>query len=60
MDFKHSNNVSNNTLYGMGFIGAVIYYLSTATTIGAGIFGIVKGIFWPAFVVYELLKYFGM
>jgi hypothetical protein len=43
--------------YGLGFLGALIYYLQHAATFWAGLVGILKAIFWPAFLVYELLKF---
>ncbi len=46
--------------YGMGFLGALVYFLSTATSFAAGILGIIKAIFWPGVLVYALLKYFGL
>ena len=49
----------NHTVYGMGFIGAVIYYISHATGFWMGVLGLVKAIFWPAFLVYEALKALG-
>ena len=45
--------------YGLGFIGALIYYISTATSFWIGVFGIVKAILWPAFLVFEALKFIG-
>jgi len=45
--------------YGLGFIGAVIYYISTAATFWMGVLGILKAIVWPAFLVFELLKFLG-
>jgi len=44
-------------VYGLGFIGAAIYFISTATTFSAGIIGFLKAIVWPAFLVFELLKF---
>jgi hypothetical protein len=46
-------------VYGLGFIGAVIYYISTATGFWVGVLGILKALVWPAFLVFELLKYLG-
>ncbi len=46
--------------YGLGFIGALIYYVSTATSFWNGVLGVLKAIVWPAFLVFELLKYMGM
>ncbi|HOH99327.1 MAG TPA: hypothetical protein PLE85_02200 [Bacteroidales bacterium] len=47
-------------VYGLGFIGAAIYFISTATSFWVGVLGFLKAIVWPAFLVYELLKYLGM
>lgn len=52
-------NTYGNTVYGMGFIGAAIYYISHATGFWMGCLGFVKAIFWPAFLVYEALKALG-
>ena len=46
--------------YGLGFIGALVYYISAATGFWNGAWGIVKAMLWPAFLVYELMKYLGM
>ncbi|HJX06211.1 MAG TPA: hypothetical protein VJ461_05860 [Candidatus Nanoarchaeia archaeon] len=42
-------------VYGLGFIGAAIYYISTATGFWMGVLGFLKAIVWPAFLVYQLL-----
>ncbi len=49
----------SNAVYGLGFIGAAIYYISTATGFWLGALGILKALFWPAFLVYEALKALG-
>lgn len=46
-------------IYGLGFIGAAIYYISHAATFWIGVLGFLKALVWPAFVVYEALKYLG-
>ena len=46
----------NSAVYGLGFIGATIYYVSTATGFWMGTLGILKAFVWPAFLVYEALK----
>ena len=50
----------SEAVYGLGLIGAWIYYFTTATTFWMGVIGFFKGIFWPAFLVFELMKYLGM
>jgi hypothetical protein len=44
-------------IFFLGWIGALIYYVQTATGFWAGVLGILKSFVWPAFVVYELLKF---
>lgn len=47
-------------VYGLGFIGAIVYYISHAPNFWAGLLGILKSIVWPAFLVYEALKHLAM
>ena len=42
-------------VYGLGFLGAAIYYIQQATGFWNGVLGILKAAVWPAFVVYKLL-----
>ena len=51
---------ASDAVYGLGLIGAWVYYISHASTFWLGVLGIIKGIFWPAMLVYELLKYLKM
>ena len=53
----HSN--SSNAVYGLGLIGAAIYYISIATSFWMGVLGFLKAIVWPAFLVYDALKQLG-
>jgi len=50
---------SSSSVYGLGFIGAAIYYISTATGFWMGALGVLKALVWPAFLVYEALKALG-
>ncbi len=57
-----NQNISHGTsgaIYGLGFIGAVVYYISTAPTFWIGVLGFLKAIVWPAFLVYDALKFLG-
>jgi hypothetical protein len=54
---KNSSCSSCGAFYGLGFLGALVYYLSTATSFWIGVLGVLKSIVWPAFLVYELLKF---
>jgi hypothetical protein len=53
------HSTSSNAVYGLGFIGAVIYYIIQATSFWMGVLGILKAIVWPAILVYEALKALG-
>lgn len=46
--------------YGMAFLGALYYYITTASGFWEGALGVLKAIFWPAMLVYELMKRWGM
>lgn len=46
-------------IYGLGFLGALVYYVSTAPDFGAAVLGIIKALLWPAFLVYGLLLFIG-
>ena len=51
---------SNGALYGVGLIGAAIYFIGSATTFGMGFIGFLKALVRPGYLVYGLLKYLGM
>ena len=53
-------NSCGGAFYGFGFIGAVIYYISTATSFWMGVLGVLKAIVWPAFMIFEFMKFLGM
>lgn len=55
-----ASSCTGGVIYGLGFVGAVIYYISTATNFWIGVLGLLKAIVWPAFLVFELLKYLGI
>ena len=45
--------------YFLGFIGAAVYYFSTAASFLGGVSGLLKALVWPVFLVYEILKFVG-
>jgi predicted small integral membrane protein len=57
---RNYNASASQPVYGLGFIGALVYYISHATTFWLGVVGFFKAIFWPAMLVYEMLKYLEM
>ena len=51
---------SAGAIYGFGFIGAAAYYITTSTGFWMGVWGVIKAIVWPVFLVYEAFKYLGL
>jgi len=49
---------ASDTIYGLGVIGAWVYFIGRAPTPRLRVLGFFKAIFWPAILVYELLKFF--
>jgi len=46
-----------DAVYGLGLLGALVYYLQTATSFWDGVVGILQALLWPAFLVYHLLGF---
>jgi hypothetical protein len=46
----------HGSIYGMAFIGALVYYIQHATTFWFGVLGFFKALFWPAMLIYKLLE----
>ena len=43
-------------VYGLGFIGAAVYYFAAADQFWEFVLAVPKAFVWPAILVYELLK----
>ncbi len=48
---------SSGAVYGLGLIGACVYYISQASNTKQKFTGFLKALVWPAYLVYELLKF---
>ncbi|OGF46087.1 MAG: hypothetical protein A2452_01550 [Candidatus Firestonebacteria bacterium RIFOXYC2_FULL_39_67] len=59
-DKWHHHNGASGGIYGLAFIGALIYFMQRADSFWTVILGILKAIIWPVLVVYNLLKYLNM
>jgi hypothetical protein len=60
MTFKNGPAGASGAIYGLGFIGALVYYIQHATSFWSGLLGILYSLFWPAMLVYKLLEYLKM
>lgn len=47
-------------VYGMGLIGALIYFIGHATGFWMGVLGVLKAVIWPVLVVYKALGVLGL
>ncbi len=47
----------SGAVYGLGLIGAAVYFISHAPTFWWGVVGFLKALVWPAFLVYEAFKF---
>lgn len=56
---RTSTSVSAS-VYGLGFIGAAVYFIGHAPTFWAGVLGFLKALVWPAFLVYKALEALNM
>lgn len=52
-----SNSGGGNAVYGLGIFGAAVYYIQQADGFWPVIGAILKALVWPAFLVYDLLKF---
>lgn len=50
------NNGVFGGVYGMAFLGALVYFIQHATTFGAGVIGFFKAVFWPSILLYKVLE----
>lgn len=47
-------------VYGLGIIGALIYYLGNMTSFSDFFWGVLKSLLWPAFLIHRALEVLGM
>jgi hypothetical protein len=46
-------------IYGLGIFGALVYFWQQADRFWEYLLAVVQGLFWPAFMVYEVFKALG-
>lgn len=59
-DRKSYRGGGSGAVYGLGFIGAAVYFIQHADSFGMGVVGFLKAIVWPAFVIFELMRHLQM
>jgi len=60
MKSDYHKSAPSGAVYGLGLIGAAIYFIGQASGFWMGVLGFLKALVWPVFFVYEALKHFGM
>ncbi|MCU0667032.1 MAG: hypothetical protein MUF85_00210 [Patescibacteria group bacterium] len=53
-----NESASSGAVYGLGFIGALIYFLQAANGLWEFILAFLQAAVWPAYIVYKLLESF--
>jgi len=53
-----NESASAGAVYGLGLIGALIYFLQAANGFWEVILAFLQAIVWPAYIVYKLLESF--
>ncbi len=53
------NKNTSEAVYGMGVIGAAVFFVQQATTFWGGALGLLKALIWPALMIYKLLAFLG-
>lgn len=53
---RPSPSPAGGTVYGLGLVGALVWFWQQATGFGEHVVGILEAIVWPAFLVYDALK----
>jgi hypothetical protein len=48
---------AGDAVYGLGLIGALVYYIQHGHGFWGVVLGILKAIVWPAFLIYDALKH---
>lgn len=44
-------------IYGLSFLGALIYYIQHANTFWVGVIGFLKALVWPAILIYKIMEF---
>lgn len=50
-------NTTSDAIYGLGLIGAAVYFIQHASSFWQGVLGLLKALIWPAILVYKLLEF---
>jgi len=55
-----NDSCQTGLVYVLGFVGALIYYISAASGFWMTVLAILKALVWPAMLVFDALKFLAM
>ena len=53
---EHASAAGSGAIYGLGMFGAWVWFWQQADSFWAYVFVFVQGIFWPAWMVYDVFQ----
>lgn len=53
---KMKYHAGSGAIYGLGILGALVYFIQHSSSILDGFIGVIFAIFWPGVVVYKVLE----
>jgi hypothetical protein len=56
---RNAGAAGGGAIYGLGIFGALVYFWQQADGFWEHLLAVVQGLFWPAFMVYEVFKALG-
>lgn len=56
---KHVHSGGAGAVYGLGFIGSLIYFIQNASNFSDGLLGFFQSIVWPAILAYKAFEVLG-
>ncbi len=59
MSNSSAGAAGGGAIYGLGIFGAFVYYWQQADSFWAYVLSFIQGLFWPAWMVYEVFRALG-
>jgi hypothetical protein len=56
-DKHYRGGGAGGAVYGLGFIGALVYFIQSAHSFWDGLYGVFQSIVWPAYLVWGVLHF---
>ena len=53
---KRGGGMNHGAIYGLGVLGAAVYFIQNSTGFWMGVLGVLKAVVWPAVIIYKALE----